>query len=123
MWNKARKWGYTDKENPCAGIKGYRKYGRDTYITGEDYNAVWNAADESLKNALDLAYLTGQRVADVLKMKAEDIINGELHIRQNKTRTKLRAIIEGKLKTCKLARYFALFCAIIYTVHLSYFAE
>ena len=99
MFNKAREWGYTDNINPCAGVKGYKEKGRNVYVSDDEYKAIWNAAEHPLRNALDLAYLTGQRPADVLKMCAEDIINNELYVIQNKTGQRLRISIEGELKS------------------------
>ncbi|WP_050009262.1 tyrosine-type recombinase/integrase [Candidatus Glomeribacter gigasporarum] len=32
IWNKGREWGYTEKTNPCAGIKKHREKGRDVYV-------------------------------------------------------------------------------------------
>ncbi len=98
MFNKAREWGYTDNQNPCAGIKGFKETGRDVYVSDELYKTVWDVAEQPLRDTLDLAYLTGQRPADVLKMRADDIINNELHISQNKTKQKLRIIVDGSLK-------------------------
>ena len=98
MFNKAREWGYTDNPNPCAGVKGYKESGRDVYVSDELYKSVWMAAEQPLRDVLDLSYLTAQRPADVLKMSAEDIIDNELHITQNKTKQRLRIAIEGELE-------------------------
>lgn len=97
IWNKAREWGYTDLENPCKGVSGYKEKGRDMYVEDSAFQALWNAADEQLQDALDLAYLTGQRPADVLKLSRIDIRDGALWITQNKTGKKLRVEIVGKL--------------------------
>lgn len=98
IWNKARAWGLTDLPNPCAGIKGFSEKGRDIYIEDSVYNAVWQAADEPLRDALDLAYLTGQRPADTLKMSVTDIIDGAIQVQQEKTGKKLRIQITGELE-------------------------
>lgn len=98
IWNCARKWGITDLDNPCRGIRGFSEKGRDIYIEDGVYKAVWNAADETLRDALDLAYLTGQRPADTLKMSAADIKDGAIHIQQGKTGKKLRIAITGELE-------------------------
>lgn len=55
------------------------------------------AASETLRDAMDLAYLTGQRPADVLKMMESDIRDDVLRVRQNKTGTKLRMTVAGSL--------------------------
>ncbi|MCX7206069.1 MAG: tyrosine-type recombinase/integrase [Proteobacteria bacterium] len=98
IWNSARNWGYTNRPNPCQGISGYKEEGRDVYVDGPEYMAVYNKADDALQEALDLAWLTGQRLADVLKFSETDIKNGELWLTQNKTGTKLRISIIGELE-------------------------
>ncbi|MDC8446473.1 MAG: integrase [Nitrosomonas sp.] len=100
IWNKAREWGYTNLPNPCAGIKGHKEKGRkEIYIEDETYRAVYQTASTPLRDAMDLAYLTGQRPSDVLKMMETDITDGALNIKQNKTSKKLRISIEGQLHT------------------------
>jgi integrase len=97
MWNHARGWGYTDLPNPCEGIKGYSLEKRTVYITDEVYAAVYAHASEPLRDAMDLAYLTGQRPADALKMTVHDIIDGHLIVTQEKTKQPLRIVIRGRL--------------------------
>lgn len=97
IWNYARGAGMTDKANPCAGIKGFREDGRDAYIDDAVLAAVREAAEPALRDALDLAYLSGQRPADVLKLSRGDIKDGALWVEQNKTGKKLRISIEGEL--------------------------
>lgn len=97
IFNKAREWGYTSAANPCAGIKGYTEHGRDVYVEDETYKAVWDAADWPTRDAMDLAYLTGQRPGDVLKMRLKDIRDGFLWLTQGKIGAKLRMAIEGEL--------------------------
>lgn len=97
IWNMARAWGLTDKPNPCAGIKGFSEPGRDIYIEDAVLEAVWQAAGIALRDALDLAYLTGQRPADTLSMRITDIRDGALVVQQNKTGKKLRIEIVGEL--------------------------
>ena len=99
MWNKARAWGYIDLPNPCEGIKGHALGKREVYITDAVFTAVRNAASEPLRDALDLAYLTGQRPADALKMTAQNVADGYLEIDQGKTKKKLRISITGELAT------------------------
>ena len=97
IFNKAREWGYTNVANPCQGVKGFTEKGRDIYIEDWVYHAVWNAADWPTRDAMDLAYLTGQRPADVLKLRMTDLKNGSLSITQNKTGKKIRITVEGEL--------------------------
>ncbi|WP_261939115.1 tyrosine-type recombinase/integrase [Pandoraea sp. NE5] len=120
MWNKAREWGYTDAPNPCAGIKGYRETGRDVYVDDELFRRVYDAAAQPLRDAMDLAFLTGQRPSDALKLTEADIKDGALWLRQDKTGTPVRISIEGQLsdvierikarKTASKVRALALVC-------------
>lgn len=97
IFNKAREWGATDRPNPCAGIRKHREIGRDTYVDDVTYQAVWTKADIPLREAMDLAYLTAQRVADVLKIDEHDVRDGVVHIRQNKTGSQVRIQVTGRL--------------------------
>lgn len=99
IWNMARAWGITALPNPCAGIKGFSEIGRDNYTEDDVLLAVWEAGDQALRDALDLAYLTAQRPADVLEMSDMDIKDNVLSLEQNKTGKKLRIEIIGELKT------------------------
>lgn len=98
IWNMARAWGITDQPNPCAGIKGFSESGRDNYTEDDVLAAVWEASDQPLRDALDLAYLTAQRPSDVLAMSDLDIKDKILSVIQNKTGKKLRIEIIGELK-------------------------
>lgn len=97
MWNLARGWGYTDLPNPCEGIKGHSLKKRTVYITDEVFSIVHEHASAPLRDAMDLAYLTGQRPADALSMSEDDIADGYLTITQVKTKQPLRIVISGKL--------------------------
>lgn len=97
VWNFARDKGLTNKANPCTGVKRYKEVGRDIYIDDDIYRMVWEAAEPPLRDAMDIAYLTGQRPADVRKLARSDIKEGALHIKQNKGETKLRISLDGEL--------------------------
>ena len=98
IWNYARANGLTNRENPCRGVKGFKETGRDVYIDDDVLAAVYDAAEPTLRNALDLAYLTGQRPSDVLKLSRADIKDGALWIKQDKTSAKIRITIQGELE-------------------------
>jgi len=49
----------------CAGVKEFIERGRDAYTEDATYKAVGDAADRPTRDSMDLAYLTGQRPADV----------------------------------------------------------
>jgi integrase len=48
---------------------------------------------------MDIAYFTGQRLGDVIRMKRADIRDGALSVTQGKTGKKMRIRIEGNLST------------------------
>lgn len=98
VFNFARACGYTDAPNPCLGVKGHKEVGRDRYIEHTEFAAVWEVAHYSVQDAMDLAYLTGQRPADLLKLNRSDIRDGTLWFTQNKTGKKLRISIVGELE-------------------------
>jgi len=97
IWNFAREMGYTALANPCAGVKGNKEAGRDVYIEDSLYKAVYDKAEVGLQDAMDLAYLTGQRVTDVRLMDERDIRDGQIWIKQGKTSAKRRIELMGDL--------------------------
>lgn len=98
IWNFAREHGYTALANPCAGIRGAKERGRkDVYIHDDMFKAVWEYASPGLRDAMDLAYLTGQRPADVVRMDETHLRAGTLEVRQGKTNAPLRITVEGEL--------------------------
>lgn len=97
IWNYAREMGYTALANPCSGVKGYKETGRDVYIEDALYKKVHDQADQGLRDAMDLAYLTGQRVGDTLRMDERDVRDGFIAVSQAKTGAKRRIAIEGEL--------------------------
>ena len=97
--NTAREWGYTATQNPCQGVKGFKETGRSRYITDEEFDQVKVQAHFAVVDAMDLALLTGQRPADVLKLKRTDIRDGALWIVQNKTGARLGIEVTGELAT------------------------
>lgn len=97
IFNKAREWGYTAFQNPCQGVKGFKETGRSRYITDAEFSQVKAHAHFTVIDAMDLALLTGQRPADVLKLKRTDIRDGALWIVQNKTGQRLGIEVTGEL--------------------------
>jgi integrase len=98
IFNKARAWGVIDTVNPCQGIKGFTEDGRDIYIEDNVFDALYTLSSQPLKDALDLAYLTGQRPGDTIAMSETDINVNELLVTQGKTNIKIRMSITGELK-------------------------
>ena len=89
IYNIAREWGLTEN-NPAAGVRKNKEAPRDFYATEEIWSSVYEVAASELCDAMDLAYLTGQRPADVLSMREADAVNEFLQVSQGKTAKKLR---------------------------------
>lgn len=94
VFNMAREWGYTSKENPVRGIRKNKESPRDFYVDEAVWTAVYTYAPVELQDAMDLNYLSGQRPADVLKMSVTDIREGALEVRQGKTKKRLRITLD-----------------------------
>lgn len=94
VWNMAREWGYTARDNPCRGVRKNKEQPRDFYADDAVWSAVYGKAAPELRDAMDLAYLSGQRPADVLKMMETDIRGDALEVRQNKTAKRLRILLD-----------------------------
>ncbi|QII87526.1 tyrosine-type recombinase/integrase [Bordetella hinzii] len=100
IFNLAREWGYTTKENPVRGVRKNKETPRDYYAQDDVWQAVYAEASDELQDAMDVGYLTGQRPGDVLKMKLTDVRDDALEIKQNKTKKKLRVLLtDGGVRT------------------------
>ncbi|WP_439236344.1 tyrosine-type recombinase/integrase [Lonepinella koalarum] len=98
IWQMAREWGYTKLACPSEGIKKHKLTARDVYVEDHIFQKVYEFADQTLKDLMDLAYLTGQRPVDIVKIHRSHIFDDILHITQQKTGAKLRIAIKGQLK-------------------------
>ena len=72
--------------------------GRDVHVEDDVFAAVYKDADAPTRDAMDLAYLTGQRPADTLNFDKRYINSSdELEVQQSKTKKKLRIAVEREL--------------------------
>lgn len=77
VFTMAMEWGFAER-NPCLAVRRNKEKVRDFYAADE----IWDA--------MDLAYLAGQRPADTLKFSTVDLDEDYLWVDQNKTDKKLR---------------------------------
>lgn len=66
-------------------------------MTDDEFVQVKAHAHSTVADAMDLALLTGQRPADVLKLKRTDVRDGALWIVQNKTGARIGIEVTGEL--------------------------
>jgi integrase len=94
VFNLARAWGYTNRDNPARGVRKNREAPRDFYVEDDVWKAVYDQAGDELRDAMDLAHLTGQRPADVLLMSERDLVGDKLQVMQAKTGNRLRIMLK-----------------------------
>lgn len=94
VFNTAREWGLTTRDNPCLGVRKNKEKPRDFYANETVWEAMYEEAPAELKDAMDLAYLTGQRPSDVLSMRKDDVEGIYLLVSQGKTGKRLRIVLE-----------------------------
>ncbi len=117
VFNYAVEWQMVDA-NPCIGIRRHPEKKRDRYITDAEYAVVKAAGSPVLGAIMDICYLTGQRIGDVLAIRYSDITADGILFTQEKTGKRLivrmtpdlRAAIE-RAKKCRRStvRGFTLF--------------
>lgn len=96
-WNWGRSTGVTRALNPCDGVKRNRETGRKVYIEDAEMAAIMAHADAPLAEAIELAYLVGQRPCDLRAFSETDIADGCLNVEQQKTGIRQRIEITGAL--------------------------
>jgi integrase len=84
----AVEWQEVDS-NPCIGIKRHDEAKRGRYITDDEYARLKACANPRLQVIMDILYLTGQRIGDVLAIKRSDLGPDGISFVQEKTGAKL----------------------------------
>lgn len=96
-WNWARENGKSAAENPVTGVTRNKETGRNIYVEDDELALIMQYADAPLSEAIELAYLIGQRPCDLREISETDIRSGVVLIEQNKTGAKQRIEIVGAL--------------------------
>lgn len=117
VFSHAVEWQMVDV-NPCIGIMRHTEGARDRYLTDAEYNAIYMAGSDNLKAIMDIAYLTAQRIGDVLAIRLADIHEAGIDFHQQKTRErvtiKMTPELDAAVKFAKglkrPARAMTLFC-------------
>lgn len=99
MFNWGRARGFVRIPNPATGVLQQLKVkgGRDNYVTDEMMDLVYSCSVPVIQDCIDLAYLTGQRPADVRKMRWDQVKDGAVWVEQGKGGKKLQIAVEGDL--------------------------
>lgn len=85
VWGKARLWGMTALPWPAAGVKDWKnpEQAREFEVTDALFNALYEHADQVLKDCLDIATSTGMRLTDARTVRTP--ADGKLRFRAGKT--------------------------------------
>jgi integrase len=79
-------WGMC-KTNPCYGVKRHVEHRRDRYL--EEYPIIWKRSPPQLRAIMDIAYITAQRIGDVLAIRLSDVTPEGIYFKQQKTGKRL----------------------------------
>lgn len=71
--------------NPAREIKKHTIEGRTRHLTDDEFFAIRENGNDVLKCVMDIAYLTGARINDILKIVLSDSREDGLFIEQGKT--------------------------------------
>lgn len=77
------------ESNPCVGIKRLAQNTRTRRLLESEFLAIRAKAKPRLQVVMDLCYLTGQRVGDVLAIKRTDLGDDGIFFQQQKTGAQL----------------------------------
>lgn len=121
----AIRWGIIEV-NPCTHVKGLPEKPRNRYIEDWEFIAVKEYAKQQarykneaiIQQVMEFAYLTGQRIGDILKLKLEDLTEEGIKIEQQKTKVKiiigwskeLRECIDSRLESRRFKKSNFVFC-------------
>ena len=97
VFNAAIRWGLAEK-NPCKEVKRITQKHRSHRMTDEEFQLLYKNASPTIQYVMDIAYLTGLRKGDILKLRLADIQNGELLVETEKTKKKIAFKVEGDLE-------------------------
>lgn len=78
------------ESNPCLGVKRNRELARDRYVTDEEFEIVYKAQPQDVKDLMMLIYLTGLRPGDALAVRFSDCFDEWLYCAEGKTGKKVR---------------------------------
>jgi integrase len=88
VFTYAVEWQIVDS-NPCIGVRRHAERKRTRLIDDAEWRSIYAQAGPRLRVVMDLQYLTGQRINDVLKIRRSQITDEGISFEQQKTGEKL----------------------------------
>lgn len=77
------------ERNVARDVRPLKTVERDRYLTDAEYSAIQEKATPTLKAIIELCYLTGQRISDVLAIRYADLLDEGIIFRQQKTKHRM----------------------------------
>jgi len=71
--------------NPCVGVRRYQEAKRTRLIEMDEWAAIYAKAGSRLQVIMRVAFLTGQRIGDVLKIHRRQLTDDGITFKQQKT--------------------------------------
>jgi integrase len=75
--------------NPAKEISANPVVTRDRILTDAEFQAIYAKAAPHIQILMDIGYLTGSRIQDILDIRLQDISHAGLFIQQGKTKKKM----------------------------------
>lgn len=91
FFSRVFRWGFERgyvEHNPCAGVRQFTEKARDTYITDQEYAAVYQHACAVVRAAMEISYRCAARQSDVLALTKAQLLEEGIYIQQGKTLVK-----------------------------------
>jgi len=85
VYSAARSWGWFNGDNPAKGIRRNTETPRKRYVTDSELSKLILCASPQLSCVIRLAYLTGLRQGDILKIRLSDLTEDGVFVCQGKT--------------------------------------
>lgn len=105
------------ERNVVRDVRPYKTKARDRYLSDQEFRSIRDKADPVLMSMMDILYLTGQRISDVIAIRHSDLTEQGIQFRQKKTGHKmliawsdeLRVAVAAAKKTSKNIKGMTLF--------------
>lgn len=101
IFDKGTRWGECEY-NPAKQIARFKKNKRTRYIKDDELVAIRKVLTHWMRVIVDMCYLTGQRIGDVLHIRQSDITDDGIYFEQQKT--KKRLLVESSPELTALIR-------------------
>ncbi len=97
IFDKACRWGLAPY-NPASGVRRHEESKRTRYLNDAEFAAIRVKARPWVALLMDVLYLTGQRVGDVLALKRAAVTTEGIEFEQQKGGKRLRVAMTDELR-------------------------